>query len=55
MASSIDWGTIPAWVSGIGTTLAFTATFIVIRLDANVRRVAQARESRSTASGTREP
>lgn len=37
------WGTVAEWVGSIGTTLAFLATFIVIRRDAKVRRIAQAR------------
>jgi hypothetical protein len=36
-------GTIPQWLSAIGTTLAFTATFYVIQRDARIRRRSQAR------------
>lgn len=38
------WGNVAEWVGSVGTTLAFVATFIVIRRDADVRRRAQARK-----------
>jgi hypothetical protein len=38
------WGTIPAWVSAIGSTLAFFSAVYVIRRDARIRRFAQARK-----------
>jgi hypothetical protein len=44
MPDHATWGTVGQWVGGIGTTLAFTATFYVIRRDAKVRRYAQARK-----------
>jgi hypothetical protein len=44
MVNPIVWGTYGQWVSAIGTTLAFSATFFVIRRDAKVRRYAQARK-----------
>jgi hypothetical protein len=37
------WGTVADWVGGVGTTLAFFATFYVIRRDAKLRRTSQAR------------
>jgi hypothetical protein len=42
--TSAVWGTVGQWVSAVGTTLAFTATFYVIRRDAKVRRRSQARK-----------
>jgi hypothetical protein len=44
MFDPATWGTVGQWVGSIGTTLAFTATFYVIRRDAKVRRYAQARK-----------
>lgn len=38
---AVDWGTVSAWVAAIGTTLAFTATALVIRRDAKSRRFSQ--------------
>jgi hypothetical protein len=38
------WGTVGQWVSAIGTSLAFAATFYVIRHDARERRRSQARK-----------
>jgi hypothetical protein len=40
----IQWGDVPEWVGGLGTTAAFTATFFVIRRDANERQREQARK-----------
>lgn len=39
------WGTVGQWVSAIGTTSAFLATFYVIRRDAGERRQSQARKT----------
>ncbi|NHC12568.1 hypothetical protein [Motilibacter deserti] len=39
-----NWGTLGQWVSATGTSLAFFATFYVIRRDAKVRRREQARK-----------
>jgi hypothetical protein len=39
------WGTIGQWVSAIGTTSAFFATFYVIRRDAKERRRSQAQKT----------
>lgn len=39
-----EWGTYGQWASAFGTTAAFTATFYVIRRDARVRQVSQARK-----------
>ncbi len=39
------WGTVGQWVSAIGTTSAFLATFYVIRRDARERRQSQARKT----------
>lgn len=36
------WGTVGQWASAIGTTLAFLATFYVIRRDARIRKRQQA-------------
>jgi hypothetical protein len=44
MPDPATWGTVGQWVGGVGTTLAFGATFYVIRRDAKVRRYAQARK-----------
>jgi hypothetical protein len=44
MPDPATWGTVGQWVGGIGTILAFTATFYVIRRDAEVRRYTQARK-----------
>jgi hypothetical protein len=38
------WGTVADWVDGIGTSLAFVATFVVILRDARVRRYTQSRK-----------
>ena len=38
------WGTVGQWVSAIGTSSAFLATFYVIRRDANERRRSQAKK-----------
>lgn len=38
------WGTVADWVGGLGTTLAFLATAVVIYRDSKVRREAQARK-----------
>jgi hypothetical protein len=38
------WGTVADWVGGIGTSLAFVATFVVILRDARVRRYTQSRK-----------
>lgn len=42
LQSWVQWGTVPAWLSGIGTTSAFFATFYIIRRDSNTRRRTQA-------------
>ncbi len=40
----MTWGTVGQWVSAVGTSLAFSATFYVIRRDGRVRRQDQARK-----------
>ena len=41
MYDTMIWGTPAQWASAVGTTLAFTATFYVIRRDAKIRRRTQ--------------
>ena len=42
--SEIEWGTVPAWLSGVGGSVALLMTILIVRRDHRLRESAQAEE-----------